>query len=36
MFKTVEEDEYKLGKVSAELYGLLVYTVVGELILPVL
>ena len=36
MFKTVDDAEYKLGKVNPVLYGLVVYTVTGELILPVL
>ena len=36
MFKTVDDAEYRLGNVNPELYGFWVYTVVGELILPVL
>ena len=36
MFKTVDDAEYKLGRVNPVLYGLVVYTVTGELILPVL
>ena len=36
IFKTVDDDEYKLANVIDVLYGLVEKVVVGELILPVL